>query len=284
MKSSLLSVIFLAASVASAQIHSQTPYERVLVPILTQQPIAGALGSVWQTTLIARNESDQLVEITSMPFGSCLEMMPCEGVRAHFTARLAPSVNPITGTFLYIGSPGAGKVSFNLRVQDISRQASTWGTAVPIVRERDVFTGKLQLLDIPVNSDFRTALRVYDFDAGRDVPAVARLRVFDMCGLGNIDNVIPSTCTNTPLVDTTIQLPSGLDQVNNYPLRPGFAMIGDLVSAFPELASVIPRPGDVTGIPRVRIDIDPVTPGLRFWAFASVTNNSTQHVTLVTPN
>ena len=33
----------------------------------------------------------------------------------------------------------------------------------------------------------------------------------------------------------------------------------------------------------LRIEVTPVTPGLEFWTFVSITNNNTQHVTLVTP-
>ena len=36
-------------------------------------------------------------------------------------------------------------------------------------------------------------------------------------------------------------------------------------------------------VPLLRIEVTPVTPGLRFWTFVSVTNNETQHVTLITP-
>lgn len=33
----------------------------------------------------------------------------------------------------------------------------------------------------------------------------------------------------------------------------------------------------------VRAEIEPLTEGLRYWAFVSVTNNETQHVTTITP-
>ncbi len=35
--------------------------------------------------------------------------------------------------------------------------------------------------------------------------------------------------------------------------------------------------------PELRIEITPITPGMKFWAFASVTHNVTQHVTTVLP-
>jgi hypothetical protein len=48
----------------------------------------------------------------------------------------------------------------------------------------------------------------------------------------------------------------------------------DLTAAFPQLASA----------QLLRIVLDPVSADLRFWAFVSVTNNETQHVTVITPN
>jgi hypothetical protein len=35
--------------------------------------------------------------------------------------------------------------------------------------------------------------------------------------------------------------------------------------------------------PNVRIDVEPLTAGSRYWAFVSITNNDTQRVTTVTP-
>lgn len=35
--------------------------------------------------------------------------------------------------------------------------------------------------------------------------------------------------------------------------------------------------------PFVRVEVEPLGEGARFWAFVSVTNNETQHVTLITP-
>lgn len=34
---------------------------------------------------------------------------------------------------------------------------------------------------------------------------------------------------------------------------------------------------------KVRIELEPVTPGLKYWAFLSITNNKTQHFYTVLP-
>lgn len=266
----------------------QAPYERVLIPVLLGEPVAGAFGSQWTTDLVIRNESDEYVWIIqSAPSGCVASCQPTAPPHTLLRQSLVVTQNPNPlGNFLYIGRPGQGKVSLGLRVQDVSRQASTWGTAVPIVQEKDVFTGKLQLLNVPINGNFRAAIRVYDFDTSTSNPTAVRMRVYEMCGVGPFDNTVAFPCNPAPpLVDTVIPLqPSGQNASLTYPSYPGVAFVADLTSAYPPLAQLAPRPSDPTGIARVRIDLDPVTPGLRIWAFASVTHNETQHVTVITPN
>lgn len=69
------------------------------------------------------------------------------------------------------------------------------------------------------------------------------------------------------------------------------------ISAF--ALSAIPGPGDYNGDPGyailliapelageaefVRVHVEPVTPGLRYWMMASATSNTSQNVTLITP-
>lgn len=201
----------------------------------------------------------------------------------HTTFRLPLFVpNPNGGAFLYVGSPGVSKVSFTLRVQDVSRQAQTWGTEVPVVREKDVRTGKIQLLDVPVDTHFRSALRIYDFDTSANEPSrQVRVRIFDMCGIGPLDG----RCSERPLVDTVLDLPNSFQGMEPFPPVPAMNMIGSLLDAFPQLTSVKPTQmaGGVSRPATVRIEIDPVSAGLRFWAFVSATNDETQHVTIIAP-
>jgi hypothetical protein len=42
--------------------------------------------------------------------------------------------------------------------------------------------------------------------------------------------------------------------------------------------------GSTAGAESVRIEIQPSDQTLQFWAFVAVTNNASQHVTVVTPN
>jgi hypothetical protein len=284
LQSSCIVFVIASSGLLHAQQPTQPPYERVLVPIVFRTPIAGAFASQWKTELVVRNESDVPLVISPTPFAGSITTFAPFKPHSTFVYTFDPLNNPNGGKFLYIGSPGSGKVTFNFRAQDISRQASTWGTQVPVVSEKEVATGTMQLLNIPINTDFRNTLRVYDFDSATSTPTQVRVQIFDMCGFGPIDNSDSAPCSDTPLIDTTLLLPTGGEDSFVNPDHPGMGMIGDLLSTFPQLAGVAPRPGEPTGIPRVRVVIDPVTAGLRFWGFVSVTNNATQHVTLVTPN
>ncbi|MGA7616679.1 MAG: hypothetical protein WBX15_16015 [Thermoanaerobaculia bacterium] len=157
------------------------------------------------------------------------------------------------GLFLYVDRPGNAEVSFQLRLQDVSRQAETWGTSLPVVRERDTFSGTLELLNVPTDARFRSTLRVYDFAVRFKSQVTVRFYNMDS------DELL-------------LQLPLTL-ATHEASLAPQ-ALLIDLPLAYPELASA----------ENLRITIDPATPGMQFWAFVSVTNNATQHVTMVLPD
>jgi hypothetical protein len=270
--------VALFALCSTSVLAQQFPFEKILVPILITEPAPGAFGSLWTTELVARNESESGVEVINTVglCGTC----PVNGAHTTFSLH-AFTPNPNAGVFFYVGSPGIGLVNFSLRVQDISRQSQTWGTSIPVLRERDMRTGTVQLLDVPVDAHFRSALRVYDFDSNNESPPSAvRVRIFNMCGVGDADR----NCSNDAIVDSVITLPPGRAS-GSFAQTPVSAMIGSLVDAFPQLASVQPTVS-LRGIVRpatVRVVVDPVTTGLRFWAFVSATNNETQHVTVIAP-
>src|SRR5882672_3571807 len=85
----------------------QPPYEKVLVPVMVTSPLSGAYGSLWTTQLVARNESDQYVEIGTLTI-SCQIECPI-GKPPHATFGVGEfTPEPNAGEFLYVGAPGAG--------------------------------------------------------------------------------------------------------------------------------------------------------------------------------
>jgi hypothetical protein len=165
-----------------------------------------------------------------------------------------------------VESGHADQLSFELRFRDLSRQAQTWGTELPVARERDFRTGKISLVDIPISDGFRQLLRVYSLnDDGQ--AALVRVRAYAI----RADRDLPSGPPDVFLGQSVFPLqfvapgsPSG---------APGFLAVGDL-SAIASLNAV----------QRIRLEIEPVSQGLSLWAFVTVVNNETQHATVITPH
>lgn len=142
----------------------------------------------------------------------------------------------------------------NLRIQDISRQSSTFGTEIPTIRASAAATKAIDLFMVPSDENFRSLLRVYDFDPAPGHAILVRLYKPTF--------TLTNPATDQLLSETTLNFQVPSDTFN----YPGFTQMG--------------IPADVSP---VRVEIIPLTEGLRYWGFVSVTNNATQHVTLVTP-
>lgn len=133
-----------------------------------------------------------------------------------------------------------------LRVRDLSRQSQTWGTSIPIVRESD-FRPVIRLQNVPTDSHFRSTLRTYNYFG--TAPPLRTIRIFD-------------ETTGALLVTETIT------SLTNF-------QINSLTDAYPQ----------IRGHDTVRIEVQPVgDPPQPIWAFVSVTNNETQHVTVIAPS
>lgn len=258
-------LLLLIPIVSSAQVFGNpADYERVLVPVLLQRPVAGAFGSQWVTEFVARNSSSERVQLLFGPPEcniTCVEppFTYLEPMRTHTEATFFfsehPSSSSNVGALLSLQKSASSSVAFGLRVADLSRQALTRGTEIPVVRENDLFLTTLTLPSVPVDGRSRLTLRIYDVDAKGD--AVATVRVFERD-------------SNQVINEQSVILGSTYAFGNpDYPRYPGYAEISELT-------------GGRTG--NFRLEISPVTAGLRFWAFVSITNNETQHVTTVTPH
>jgi hypothetical protein len=240
-------VLFLfvfAVSGASAQ-----PYERVLIPTVANEPIVGAFGSHWVTEISGRYlGSDQLRLFFSVcPLFECVykEVPP----NSTFASEFPTSVH---GAVVGLWPDQARQTILSLRVRDLSRALETWGTEVPIVRESEVGGSPITLLNVPNMDRFRTMIRMYDF--GSDVSDFV-LTVFPLDG-------------NTPIAEFAVPSEDLRDATGaSQGIR--FAAVADL-----RLPPTAPE--------RIRLTIRTTEP-TNFWAFATVTNNETQHVTVVSP-
>jgi hypothetical protein len=259
-----LSLLFLlVTNVASAQIPG---FEKVLFPIVIPYfaPVPGALGSQWVTDLAVLNTTD--VEVPLSGTYVCFQCRTAHGLLPGVTYGVVP-VPPsgkLGGSFLFVDSRYIDQVRFGLRVRDISRQADGFGSEVPVVREREFRAGGISLLSVPNLPNARITLRVYGFD-----PALAgtvAVRVYEQpAGLAvNVFSVMP---------------PDSLIADRTYPVT---YLPPESVTDFPRYAQISDLPLPTTSL--ARIDVVPLTPGMRIWAFATVTNNDTQQVTVISPH
>ncbi|HVT05198.1 MAG TPA: hypothetical protein VHL58_17680 [Thermoanaerobaculia bacterium] len=256
MKKIIPILLIIAATSARAQGLNPSDYEKVLLPILIQET-PGAFGSRFISSFFAYNDSDARVGYYPSVCSYTCPLLQYLAAKSEAVPAL-PTASPTEapGLLLYVERTGSNKVSFNLRVQDLSRQALTWGTDLPVVREESFYTGKIQLLNIPLDERFRQTVRVYDVDATGS--GAVTLRAFD-------------AATGEALGMTVLSLPV-LSQATP-PSKPGFGQLFSLSSTFP----------GITGHDRIRLEIESATPGLRYWAFATITNRETQHITTITP-
>lgn len=259
--SSVLMVIPLVmSSVAFAQTVNRSDFEQVLVPISYTSPTAGAFGSVWDTELWVRNASSSAV-IFSQGRPICkvmcggdfptLQPLATTRIRHHGTDGVQP------GIFLYVEKARAADVTFSLHAQNVSRAATDWGTELPVVREGAFHISAFEILNVPNASEYRVALRVYGLTLStmhRDV------------------RVIVTPIDSEEVVYESVLRFAGvmISSDPEFPSHPTYAVIPDLTQLVTSSAE------------RLRVRIEPLVEG-KYWAFVSVTHNTSQHVTVVSP-
>jgi len=220
-------------------------FERVLFPVLFST--GGAQGSQWVSEATLLNPRPWFVEnFNTVSRFVCLSY-PCG-------ERMSPGQTYVyqhgfpRGAVLLVPRPEAPDFAFGLRVRDTSRQAEGLGTQVPVVRESDMFHGTtISLLDVPVDPRYRIKVRVYALDP-----------------LLHPTQYVTLTIRSTTTVRHTFQFQLTRGTAD----EPYYAEIDLPAGAANERVNIYVRPPvDATG-----------------WAFATVTNNETQQVTIVTPN
>lgn len=251
---------------AFTYVPTQNPVaERILLPILVDR-VMGALGSIWESELSIHSRAPGLRTLSVVYRGCQLSACPSEPVvldggatRVFRGGGFDGADGSRPGVLLYLKRDEADLFAFSLHIKDRSRSTTTAGTEIPVVREGELSSGKLLLLNVPFQSGFRNLLRIYDpFPLG-DSPVV-KIRI-----LSNADEILRE-------LNVTLDRSSHND-LPHIPGYPGYAQVADFEDIQSRLGSS----------QTARIEIEPLTPGLKFWAFVAVTNNETQHVTTITP-
>jgi hypothetical protein len=249
-------------------------YEKVLLPSVVNIPLPGSFGSRWVTRLIVTNPTNHDVDEYYATLYAT-EVHP--GVTPMSTPLPANSTVEVEtlqddasvgrrGIFYFIDRRFIDQIQISLRVQDLSRQSQTWGTAVPVVRERQFVNRTVTLNDVRVDASSRVALCIYSLDTTQ--PSKVKVSIYGFrAGL----------LANTP---PDVLLGSGVFDLRRFtPIGPGADNPAPNYFEVPQLDGI----AAVAGYDRVRVDVTPLDTS-RIWAFASITNNETQHVTVIAPS
>lgn len=244
---------------------------RFLVPIYLPDPVPGAFGSLWASELTVLNTGAGSAVIQNYGI--------CPPVNAECIFPLAPGVSMTSGRIrdlsfgtgipaavLTVDDQYADQLTFTSRVRDIAASATSWGAWIPIVPETATVHGPSSLLDVPVHSAYRQTLRVYSFDTAAPSPVV-RVRVYATIP-GDPENPASYEQPNPVIADLLL------------PLR--HAVLSPASPLYGEIGNLAVLPG-VAGHENVWLTIEPQG-ALGVWAMVSVTNNTSQEVTMILPH
>ena len=230
------------------------PRDPLLIPIAGSFP--GAYGTRWTTDVWVFNDSDEPTNLFAEVCMNLGAFFPC-GNRAIVPAHGALALElggqrDARSPQLYLNPPNdvAGRLHFSVRVHDLSRPDEI-GTQIPIVRRSDFRTGRVELMNVPVNDGFRGLLRIYD--EMRFLRAAVTVRAFAMQ-------------SGTLLAERKLEQSLPTDN----PLRWTF-IVGDLLSD-----------AQVRAHASIRIEIEEADPDASLWALLTLTDNATQRITVVT--
>ncbi len=204
----------------------------------------GAFGSQWTTDVALQTNFDTVPGLALPILPAFFDSVPAVGSVTVTGANVPP------GMVVYVARQFAPRAFFNVLARDLSKQSEAFGTEIPVVREKDLYDRPFDILQVPTDPKFRVALRIFRIDGGQ----TARLRIFAAAAV-------------QPLVDAEVQLtpgPFGYSSLN----------MPDLVQSIPQLAGKGP----------LRIEVDGESGRRAISALVSVTNNATQHVTVIAPH
>lgn len=254
-------ILILGIALGCANVFSQglniADFEPLLAPVATGQQL-GAHGSTWQTELFVHNHSNEPV-IFAMGEPVCL-LVSCPGpyatIPASATRRYAlPNIAdvPFFGGLFYVERNRSKSITMTLRLRETSRNPSGLGTNIPIVRESELIAGTVQLLNVPLSPLHRINVRIFEVDrVGAPEVMVRIFRGDDLVWTERRSLWVPF---ETPFSE-----------------QPAEDALFNVENRIPPSACCDP----------VRIEIEPLNPG-RYWAYATLVNNATQDVLLITP-
>jgi len=202
------------------------------------------MGSVWQTDMWITNVSSQPIVYSTNPCNQACCCAEINTIRPQSTIRYAEN-RPQGRYFATVDS-----IQLEVRLRDLTRNASSAGVNLPVVREDEFRADEMNLIAVPRDPRFRVLVRFY-----------------------MLDKALPLSVEQIDASGNVLQA----DQVQLNPPVGGFAVPAPAYGQFSL------DPGTQEAAEPVRIRVKAIYPNTYFWAFASVTNNDTSEVTLILP-
>lgn len=246
--------VFLVALLAPVTLFA-AEYEQLMLPIAPSVVHCG-YESRYETRLLAYN-ADAEASATFCAEGRCNELRPNTG--SELGGDYAGGT-PLPA-FLYVPKEVADDLRLSIMVEssERSRLDERAFTEIPVIRASQFREGKMQLVGVRMDPGFRQTVRMYGLDGSQHGEIM--MRVF---ALGSGEKLHECVHYLSPLTSETTA--EGLQ------LRPSFGMECDM-------SHHVLNDGT-----KVRIELESLTPGLKYWAFMSITNNKTQHFYTVLPH
>ncbi|HYC88707.1 MAG TPA: hypothetical protein VEO54_05815 [Thermoanaerobaculia bacterium] len=243
MKPALVALVLLAALPLLA-----ADVEQFLLPVSPSLVHCG-YDSRYETRLVAFNDNALKSDVLCAT-GDCASVQPLATVE--FSGGYAGGT-PLPA-YVYLPKESAERLRMSLIVEssELSRLDERSYTELPIVSARDFTRGKMQFVGVRVDKGFRQTVRMYGLDGTKSGQVMMRVYPMDSAVLMHecLHDIAPITLEKTP---------------EGHDLRPAFGMECDMSDHIP------------ANNQKVRIELEPVTEGLEYWAFISITNNKTQH-------
>lgn len=224
-------------------------FETVMIPMLFDGP--GAFGSHFFTEVFITNlGSSTVTSYRPIAFGGCpgIGSTICEvPIQPGRTTQIFTTNHATNGVLIRPLREQMSALSFAGRVRDLAHENDDFGAELPIVREAEFLHGRIVLPDILLDSRYRTTLRFYSLDD----PAAIDIQITQ---LGTTVGRTSATASKGSVDDVAW-------------------------TATVDLSSLA-----VTGLTRkFTVIINPTVSTARTWAFASFTNNTTNRVTIASP-
>ncbi|MEA2238786.1 MAG: hypothetical protein QOC81_3510 [Thermoanaerobaculia bacterium] len=276
------------ASAASPQPRDPQKYTRLLIPF---HESVVAVGGVWNVHWWIHNDSDTPTDAFPLAVGGGLPPPPGpEGPRvfilgnpaivphgtphgmngdalpAYPAAPVVPVITTGTGAFLYAESGHLAQLAIGGSLQFNNGPAA----ALHAIPETSFASGTRSILPIPVLTGSRYALRIYALPETAGSPEVT-VRIYDMqaLSLGGDEPLI--AMIQTSLVTPASRVGPCFEpcDVPGGPFAPASLQLFDLARRDPSAL-----------FSTLRVEIEPQSPNLRWWAVVSATDNVSQAVTL----